>query len=264
MLEISVMTFNLRYPEINDGSDYWPERIDRATAVIKEHHPMLIGTQEGYHSMLRDLEAQLKEYDWFGQGRFGEHENEHNAIFYNRDELTIEEKGQFWLSETPESEASISWNSSLPRICTWARFLHRKSGKSFYFYNTHLDHHSQEAKDLGIQIIGEYMARQRALDGLPALLSGDFNSFPSEFPIRFLRGEIEVDGKKSDLKDAYSLIKGNPGLTFHGFKGGDSGEPIDYIFATAEFEILKVQIDRCQINGGYPSDHYPVVANFQF
>jgi endonuclease/exonuclease/phosphatase family metal-dependent hydrolase len=264
MLGFSIMTFNLRYPEIKDGSDYWPERIDRATAVIKKHQPILIGTQEGYHSMLQDLETRLKEYDWVGRGRFGEHENEHNAIFYNRDELTLEENGQFWLSETPEVEASISWNSAFPRICTWARFLHRKSNKSFYLYNTHLDHHSQEAKDRGIQIIREYIAKQRALDGLPALLTGDFNSFPGEIPIRLLRGEIEVIGKKNELTDAYSIISGNPGLTFHSFKGGDSGEPIDYIFATAEFEILSVLIDRCQINGGYPSDHYPVVAKVQF
>ncbi|WP_190276170.1 endonuclease/exonuclease/phosphatase family protein [Paenibacillus sp. JDR-2] len=258
------MTFNLRYPEIQDGSDYWPERVDRATNVIRKHHPLLIGTQEGYHSMLKDLEIELYEYDWVGRGRFGEHENEHNAIFYNRDELTVEENGQFWLSETPESEASVSWDSSFPRICTWARFHHRRSGKSFYLYNTHLDHHSQEAKDRGIQVIGEYMAKQRALDGLPALLTGDFNSYPGEFPIRFLRGEIEIDGKKSGLTDAYSQIAENPGLTFHSFKGGDSGEPIDYIFATAEFQFLSVQIDRSQVNGRYPSDHYPVVAAIRF
>lgn len=260
MLELTIMTFNLRYPEIKDGSNYWPERIDRAASVIEKHHPMLIGTQEGYHSMLKDLETRLKEYDWVGQGRFGEHENEHNAIFYNRDELIMQDNGQFWLSETPELKASVSWGSAFPRICTWTCFLHRKSGHSFYFYNTHLDHHSQEAKDRGIQVIGEHIAKQRALDGLPVLLAGDFNSYPDEFPIRFLRGEIETDGKKSDLTDAYSRIKGKPGLTAHDFKGGDDGEPIDYIFASAEFEWLSVQVERCQVNGGYPSDHYPVVA----
>ncbi|WP_336776226.1 endonuclease/exonuclease/phosphatase family protein [Paenibacillus sp. MMO-58] len=258
------MTFNLRYPEMQDGPDYWPERMDRAIAVIQKHHPLLIGTQEGYHSMIKDLETHLNEYAWIGRSRFGEHENEHNAIFYNREELAIEEHGQFWLSETPESEASVSWNSSFPRICTWARFLHRSSGKSFYLYNTHLDHHSQEAKDRGIQVIGAYMAKQRALNGLPALLTGDFNSYPGEFPIRFLRGELEIDGKKNGLTDAYSRIAENPGLTFHSFNGGDSGEPIDYIFATADIEFLSVEVDRSQVNGRYPSDHYPVVAAVRF
>lgn len=81
MLGISVMTFNLRYPEIKDGSNYWPERIDRVSRHYPKHQPMLIGTQEGYHSMLKDLEARLNEYDWIGRGRFGDHENEHNAIF---------------------------------------------------------------------------------------------------------------------------------------------------------------------------------------
>ncbi|GLX69778.1 endonuclease/exonuclease/phosphatase family protein [Paenibacillus glycanilyticus] len=262
MLEVKVMTFNLRYPEINDGPNYWPERIERATAVINKHQPMLIGTQEGYHSMLKDLEPRLNEYDWVGQGRFGEHENEHNAIFFNRDELAMEESGQFWLSETPDVEASVSWESSFPRICTWTRFRHRESGQSFYLYNTHLDHHSQEAKDRGIQVVEERIARQRAVDGLPALLTGDFNSYPDERPIQFLRGEIGINGKESglNLTDAYLPINGAPGSTFHEFKGGDTGEPIDYIFATDEFEVLSVEVDRCRIDGGYPSDHYPVVA----
>jgi endonuclease/exonuclease/phosphatase family metal-dependent hydrolase len=262
-MDMTVMTFNLRYPTPKDGPDYWPNRIGKAASVILENRPLVFGTQEGYHTMIVDLEPFLEQYAWIGNGRLGEHENEHCAIFYDKRELELSEHGQFWLSETPEQVASKSWDSMLPRICTWARFVHRENGSSFYVYNTHLDHSGKEARVRGCRLIWERIRTQRKHNGIPAILMGDFNSVPSDWPIRFLRGETTDGDIVSDLTDAYSILPGNPGLTAHSFKGGHEGNPIDYIFTTPEFRILEAHVDRSQIGDGYPSDHYPIVARLQ-
>ncbi|QYR21428.1 endonuclease/exonuclease/phosphatase family protein [Paenibacillus sp. sptzw28] len=260
-MDMTVMTFNLRYITPNDGDNYWPNRIRRAAAIIKEHSPLVIGTQEGYHSMLLDLEPHLSDYGWVGEGRFGEHENEHCAIFYNKRELEIAGHGQFWLSETPDVIASKSWDSWFPRICTWARFARRDTGAVFYVYNTHFDHHSQAARDESSRVILERIHRERKQKDVPVILMGDFNSAPGDFPIRLLRGDAGTsDEADTGLIDAYSIMAGDPGLTAHSFGGGEEGEPIDYIFATPEFRFTDVLIDRREIEGGFPSDHYPVVA----
>ncbi|WP_199613686.1 endonuclease/exonuclease/phosphatase family protein [Paenibacillus alkalitolerans] len=262
-MDMTVMTFNLRHATPDDGNNYWSNRIGKAAAIIKEHCPLVIGTQEGYHSMLLDLEPYLNDYAWVGSGRFGEHDNEHCAIFYHKGMLEIAEHGQFWLSETPNVVASKSWDSWFPRICTWARFTISGKGESFYIYNTHLDHYSQAARGEGGRLIMERMQRQRSLNGVSAILTGDFNSVPGDRPIRLLRGEEGRVASEMRLVDAYSLMEGNPGLTAHSFAGGVDGEPIDYIFATPEFRIIDVCVDRREIDGGYPSDHYPVVAKLQ-
>ncbi|PYI53490.1 endonuclease/exonuclease/phosphatase family protein [Paenibacillus flagellatus] len=256
---MTVMTFNLRYPETKDGANYWPHRIGRAAAAILENRPLVVGTQEGYHSMLTDLEPFLDGYAWVGEGRFGGRENEHNAVFYDTRELELVRHGQFWLSETPDTAASKSWESMFPRICTWASFVRREDGAAFYVYNTHLDHYSQAARDGGVRVIRERMRVQRESDGIPAVLLGDFNSVPGDWPIRFLRGETEDEGGRA-LIDAYSAMEGSPGLTAHGFRGGEAGEPIDYVFATPEFRVESVRVDRTEYGGGLPSDHYPIVA----
>ncbi|MDF2962054.1 MAG: Endonuclease/exonuclease/phosphatase [Paenibacillus sp.] len=262
-MNITVMSFNLRYNTPNDGDNIWPNRIDRVARIIKDHNPLIMGTQEGYHIMLTGLNERLDEYGWVGKGRMGEHENEHCAVFYKKAELDVLHKGQFWLSETPHEVGTKSWDSMLPRICTWVHFKHRVSGKEFLVYNTHLDHFGQTARDLGSVLIWDNIRSHRAEFGLPLILMGDMNSHPDHFPIRFLRGETDYQGRQTWLKDAYAALPGTIGLTAHSFEGGDEGEPIDYIFVSPEIEVLETQVDRRMIDGGYPSDHYPIVSTIQ-
>jgi endonuclease/exonuclease/phosphatase family metal-dependent hydrolase len=259
-MEMTAMTFNLRYPTPKDGDHFWPNRVDRVVRMIRKHDPLVMGTQEGYLSMLTDLELHLPDYEWFGFGRFGEHENEHNAIFVKRGVFGILEQGQFWLSETPDEAASMSWDSHFPRICTWMALRHLETGSEFAVYNTHLDHAGQEARNRGVRIIARRMDELRSRRGIPALLMGDFNSYPGQEPILYLRGQLEA---RPELTDAYVRLAGRIGMTAHDFRGGEDGEPIDYIFATPEWDILRTEVDRSTVDGGYPSDHYPIIVRLK-
>ena len=258
-MNYTMMTFNLRCNTPNDGDNAWPNRIERAAEIIKEHDPIVVGTQEGYFSMLTELQEQLEEYTWIGMGRFGGFENEHNAIFYKKDQLEVVDQGHFWLSETPDEAATKSWGSYFPRMCTWAAFHDGSSGKSFTVFNTHLDHYSQEARDNGVKVIWDYVSRHRNQD-IPVIVMGDMNSAPTDQPIRYLRGQTGEEGPQGWLTDAFLVYEGAVGRTAHSFQGGRDGEPIDYIFASPGVKILETKVDRRQIRGAYPSDHYPVIA----
>lgn len=254
------MTFNLRVNNPEDGENAWPYRVSGVSKVIKSNHPMIIGTQEGLISMLSDLQECIPEYAMIGSGRGGGTEDEHCAIFYKKNEVGLTDQGQFWLSETPEEANSVSWETACPRICTWGEFyLLKNPTRKFLVFNTHLDHVSQTAREQGIRLVWAKM--NAALEkSLPVILTGDLNATPENKTIQFLRGADFISGQKTDLIDAYAVLKYSPGATFHDFKGGSDGEPIDYIYTSRDVNVLETKVDRSVIDGGYTSDHYPVMA----
>ena len=48
--------------------------------------------------------------------------------------------------------------------------------------------------------------------------------------------------------------------TFHSFRGGKSGEKIDFIFCPPWATVLEAQILHDQKDERYPSDHFPLSA----
>lgn len=129
-------------------------------------------------------------------------------------------------------------------------------------FNTHLDHVGQGARENGMALIRERMRRGNP-KLLPAILMGDFNADPDNPVIVKLRAERLAEGIPDKLYDAYSASAEPPGLTAHSFIGGSAGKPIDYIFVSEQARVLNVQVVREQILGGYPSDHYPVLAQIR-
>lgn len=256
-MELKVMTFNLRVNTPEDRENAWPYRIHRAGAVIRELEPVVIGTQEGFYSMLRDLDGELPGYRRIGEGRLGYESglwamDECCAIYYRDDLLTPLEHGQFWLSKTPDVPGSKSWDSSLPRFCTWVRFqVKNGSGHEFYVLNTHFDHLGERAREESARLILDFIARRREEYQLPVILMGDLNEEPDKAGVATL-GE--------SLLDAYTACAQPVGRTFHEYAGGLEGEPIDYLFVTPDIQLEETVVHRQQVDGGYPSDHYPVTA----
>jgi endonuclease/exonuclease/phosphatase family metal-dependent hydrolase len=48
--------------------------------------------------------------------------------------------------------------------------------------------------------------------------------------------------------------------TFNGFNGNRKGDKIDYIFTMPGVKVLEAKILYDNIDGRFPSDHYPVWA----
>ena len=115
--------------------------------------PDLIGTQEGLYPQIKDIAADQPAYDWIGLGRDGGSRGEFMAIFYRRDRFEPLEYEHFWLSDTPDVIASSTWGNGVRRMVTWAKFRDRTTGREFYFWNTHLDHEVQFAREKSAELI---------------------------------------------------------------------------------------------------------------
>ena len=130
---INVISFNIRYPNPNDGIHYWDNRKELVSSIIQFYDADIIGVQEAHRRQLDELTAALPEYDWFGVCRTdGSNDpvpdNEFSAILYRRDRLAILDGNTFWLSLTPDKVASVGWDAAFPRIVTWVKFKDKKTG----------------------------------------------------------------------------------------------------------------------------------------
>lgn len=142
-----------------------------------------------------------------------------------------------------------------------------------YVYNVHLDHRSEESRQRSVELVAARIVG-RAHPEDPVIVTGDFNCGEQSPAIRFMLGETAgaVEGGSvvgwTGMTDTYRAIHPPPDAvgvgTFHGFKGGTSGEKIDFIFtksgAKGTVEVLSAEIDRISEGGRWPSDHFPVVA----
>lgn len=257
--DLRVMSYNIRFDNPNDGPDAWPNRQASLIAQVAHYQPDVLGTQEGLIHQLEAMEAGLAGYRFFGVGRdAGDREGEHTAIFYREDRLELVRSETFWLSETPD-RPSKGWDAALNRICTYGQFRERESGRSFYVFNTHFDHIGEQARLESAKLIAQKMAELNR-EGFPAVLLGDLNLEPDTGPIRELATRLE-DAYTHSGEAAY----GPPG-TFNGF---DCTQPvtrrIDYVFLSpGNFEVRGHTIVG-ETNGyGYPSDHFPVLADLSF
>lgn len=255
--DIRVMTFNVRYPNPDDGINVWPNRRDLMVKIIREQHPDILGTQELFEQQGNYLASHLKHYTWFGLGRNGNNkdvnDNEHMGVFYNTDRLRVINRGNFWLSKTPNIPGSISWGQSMPRMVTWAEFQDKTTGKRFYYYDTHLPYRTkdEDLRERDAHILLKHIAK--VPDSLPVIVTGDFNSTPDK-PTHAIMTKVLHDARLS------APVHYGPLHTFHGFTGHPT-ERIDYIFYRGlnAQDVRTVTTHKGKV---YPSDHFPVVADF--
>jgi endonuclease/exonuclease/phosphatase family metal-dependent hydrolase len=253
---LRVMTYNVRYPASGDGPDLWDKRKDLFVASVQAADPDIIGTQELFQLQGDYLVAKATEYKWFGPSRKGPAvEDEHMGVFYKTSKLRMVESGNFWLSETPETVGSVSWDMSLPRMVTWGLFELRGSKQRFYFYNTHLAHrrNDEDARIKSVRLIAERIGKLPSK--VPVILTGDFNASADGEVHRVL-----VGAGLADVWDGAPFRFG-PEHTFHGFKGTPDGRRIDWIFTRGSgVKAMVAETLSMHQNGRYPSDHFPVLA----
>ncbi len=263
--ELSVMSFNIRYGTANDGENRWETRREMVCDLIRRHDCDVVGLQEALRFQIDEIRQALPQYAEIGVGRDdGKTKGEYSNILYRTDRLSVAASDTFWLSDTPEVVASTSWGNSITRICTWARFIHKASGKAFYHFNTHLDHQSQPAREKGVMLIDRRIAKRAYPE--PVILTGDFNASESNPAIRYVKGDKQASAKPVvRLVDTFRVLHPEATVvgTFNGFKGERSGAKIDYVFALPGVNVLEAKIIFDMPDGRCPSDHYPVMARLE-
>ena len=248
---IKLATFNVRCP-VDKSPNSWEERKERCRKVIQNNRLDIFGVQEAYIHQINDL-IKDTDYSFIGAGRNDfKNSGEFSAIIYNRTRFKVLESGTFGLSEAPGVPGHKSWGTAYPRIATYGCFLDRISGKKFVYYNTHLDHKSSLARVNGVKLIIDHAVKNSG--SLPLVISGDFNASPDSAVYEAV--DLIMDDSASVSLTAHQGSQ----HTFNGFGKVKSGNPIDFIFVSKDFTVYSHKTDNTMINGMFPSDHFPVVA----
>ena len=254
---LNIMSYNIRLDVKSDGINQWNNRREGIVSLIKEEKPDVFGIQEGLPHQVAYLSKQLEEYTMIGEGRDGENNGEYSAIYYKNKKLELINSETFWLSETSK-KPSIGWDAALNRIATVGVFKIINSDKKIVIYNSHFDHIGKEARENSVNVILNHIKENNfSKDGI--VVMGDFNSLPTDAPIKLL---------SENLEDSFngSLVK-KPAGTLGTFNAFDIHNKllkrIDYIF-TKNIEVVDFKhIHKKLPNGLWPSDHLPVFVTIK-
>ena len=252
--EITVISYNIRMGAAKDGTNSWEYRYPASAMMITDQAPDVFGVQEAYDYQVKYLNDYCKGYKSVGAGREnGKTKGEHMSIFYNKKNISLLKWGTYWLSETPETP-SMGWDAACKRTATWTLMKDKRTGRKFYYVNTHLDHVGKEAQKNGLKLIVERIKAMNK-EGYPMILTGDFNVTPDN-PVLEDLDKMMISARKS-------AVKTDNGDTFNGW--GKSKGVIDYIYYSGfstctTFEVIR----KPYMERTYISDHYPVKATLIF
>ncbi len=254
-VSFSTLTFNLRFGLAEDGENNWEHRKKALPALFKEFRPDFIGVQEAMDFQIDYLTELLIGYEYIGKRSPAPSYWQNNIIFF-KNEWTLTMYRHRFLSRTPTVPSKLA-DSRWPRQCTIGMFNCGCNG--LICINTHFDFAENVQTDSAV-IILEQLAELPP--DVPAVLLGDFNCTPQQKCHRVFTGE----SPKSSLGGPWfknAATKPYPG-TYHGFNGQADGEHIDWILYRGRIVPITYKVVTGTFEGIYPSDHYPVYAEFKW
>ncbi len=256
-----VMTYNIRYAgDVKSaGVNAWEYRKDPVAKTIRFNKPDILGVQEALKIQLDDFKILLPGYIQVGVARDdGKEAGEYSALLINKNKFKVLDNSTFWLSATPD-KPSMGWDAACMRIVTWAKLKDVNTKKIIYAFNTHFDHMGTEARKNSAILLKKKI--KEIAGNNQFVVTGDFNCKIDSEPYRILTDKEMLP----QLFDSEFLSEnGNYGMdvSFNDFS--DELEPknkIDFIFVSSKIKVWQHAVLGEKMNGRYPSDHMPVVAD---
>lgn len=253
---VNIITYNIRYNNLGDGVNAWPNRKDNVKALVKFHDADILCVQEALAEQF-DALSENTNFDVVGVGRDdGKRKGEFSAIYFDKTRFTKKDGGTFWLSETP-NVPSKGWDAVLPRICSWVKLYDKLNKKEFIVFNTHYDHVGVNARIESAKLIKQKI--QEIAPKLPVVYTGDLNVTPETEAIATIKSFLQ-DTKEITIEPPYG-----PEGTFNAFDfNNDLKNRIDYIFVNSGFKVQKFAVLSDSKDKRYFSDHLPVFVKIFF
>ena len=254
--DLKVMSYNIRLGIGKDGTNSWEFRYPATALMIEDQQPDVFGVQEAHDFQILFIKENFRHYDCVGVGREdGKSKGEHMSIFWNKKNISLIKSGTFWLSETPD-KPSKGWDAHCKRTATWALMKDKRTGKKFYFVNTHLDHRGKLAQKNGLALIVSRIDEINP-QGYPMVLTGDFNVKPNNPVLADLDKIMQSSRKVAKKTDNHQ--------TFNGWGKAKSDVVIDYIYFSGFSNCVEYQtIIKPYAERKFISDHYPIFTTLKF
>lgn len=263
--DISAVTFNVAAAFGSSFEDTESmARCARFADYMNKIKPDLIGTQEMNSFWLKELSAEMADYDNYGVKRGGDSEeknSEMTAVFWNKNKFSLIDKNTFWLSETPDKESKYIFTdengkpseAGCYRVCSFVVLLDNATKQKVAFLNTHLDNASEQTANFGANVVLNKIDELKAQygDDVRIVLTGDFNETPDGSAYKLVAAK---------LNDCTDVSKKTATYQEWGYRS-TGNDPIDFIFTTGKGSDYTVLND---LSNGYVSDHYGVYSNITF
>ncbi len=255
---------------VYDGSQTWEKRAPLIEAFLKYNDVDICGTQELRKEQVEFFDKIKPEFEYFGMPSIPQKYNEkdscaNNIIIYKKSRFELLQKGDFWLSDTPE-QVSNSFEAPYPRNCNWGKFKDKNTGKIFYFFNTHIHHIGVENQEKSAKLI---LRKIREIAGeTPLFLTGDFNMSETHIGMKhFFESDYIIDARQICKTSVYgSTFTDNFGYTGKKTIGFPTVPEkikqqswIDWVFVSKNINVFKYGVLAECYNGVWLSDHYPLL-----
>ncbi len=171
-------------------------------------------------------------------------------ILYRSDRLTLLDQGWFFFSDTPDVIYSRTFDGSYPAFTSWAQFRDQRTGAAFRVVNIHTDYASRTNREQSIALV---LARINPwiTAGETVFVLGDLNARQGDDIVEALEG--------AGLR--FAPVEG---ATYHFNRGINLFGAIDHIAVTGDAALAGPPVVvRQRYNGEWPTDHYPVVADYR-
>lgn len=226
---------------------------------INDQMPDTLGVQEINSNWVSKMEEHLPQYGYYGVKRGGDPDEKHsemNGIFYLKDKFELVDCGTFWLTDTPDVESKYA-DAACYRICSFVVLKNKATGKMFAHFNTHFDHVSEAAQELGGNLVSERVEKVIAKYGdMPVVVTGDLNQY-SDAP-----GCVALENN-GFLNANTTVENGDNMLTYNGWTKMTEGRPIDHIFVNDAFAVSEFTVVTETGSSTNVSDHYMIKVNLK-
>ena len=266
---------------------YWCNSATAVADAIADMECDILGVQEVCDSIwgvkgdkdIKALVAQRKDiYDWILYPNTKKGISYDVAIAYRRELFDTLATGIFWTGGHPEKPVTRKGEPKYTcKPCVWALFRDRKSGRQFYFLDTHTVVPQKYKNDEWPRNRGNILNLQELRRCAEALVPEDVPSI--------LVGDLNVSHKSNDWKnisegrweDVYTRFYEDGTLDFDDRKWGTQNSKDeeswttwhpDHImlhgFKAKDFMVKRDKYLSADGTLHYPSDHFPLVAKVFF
>ncbi len=261
---VRVATHNVHYIDLRPeaegpwSAEGWERRKEALQAVFRTMDADIVAFQEmesfaGGSGSTRNLARDflLEQNPGFAAAASGDWRvfPSTQPIFYRTDRFRLRDEGWFFFSDTPDVIYSRTFDGSWPAFASWAEFEPRGGGPAFRVVNLHFEYRSASNRRLSAALVRDRIAPVIAA-GMPVFVVGDLNA----------RAGSPTGRRIAEAGVVFAPVEG---ATFHLNRGLNLLFPIDHIGATPDLApIGPPAVLRLRFDGVWPSDHYPVVADY--
>lgn len=260
---IRVVTYNLLFDIYDDKQEEnyrWPQRLPRIISLIQEMKADVIGVQEPYKNQVKSLLPYLENtYGFYSKPL---DKGEHCGILYRKDRFSVVDSKVLAMTEKSMD------------VLTILRLKDLKTNKIFAVLNTHLSFGNVESRLSQTHFIARQA--EEISKEMPIIFMGDLNTFPNRLDLqdlpfydgdyihRILTEKVLKDSKEISLLGHLGPIGTftNNGKDIVPFAGtGTPGVFLDHIYVSKGIKVLIHAVESGTVDGWYPSDHMPVIAD---